>query len=440
MPDGTVKQRNPLTGTQVWTVPGRAHRPISMLPENPSPIDADANRHTCAFCTDRYLETPPEKSRLVRDISAYGEVSWRQIDHISPSEIFRTTAAFRRIPNLFEIVSYTYWNLGHGHQPSEEQRRLMAQYLGSSEGYDHVINIITRRLMASGMSEEKISAMSEPELLSYAYGFFAGGHDVIVARRHFVEGATNDNQLASAGTLSPEEHYRYTQFTIDALKDLYTLNENVKYVAAFQNWLRPAGASFDHLHKQLVAIDERPVQLDAELSRLRENPDLYEEILHFAVTRGLVIAQNPHAVAIAGFGHRYPTLAVWPLGPIRQPWEYSEAEVRGVSDLLHAMHKATGADVPSNEEWYHCPPRLKGSVTMRWRLLLKWRISTLAGFEGGTRIYLNTLDPWTIRDRMVKRLLELREESEGAEAAGHEATLGKMDIGDECRVTMDMLK
>ncbi len=27
MPDGTVKQVNPFTGTQVWTVPGRGNRP-----------------------------------------------------------------------------------------------------------------------------------------------------------------------------------------------------------------------------------------------------------------------------------------------------------------------------------------------------------------------------------------------------------------------------
>ena len=28
MPDGTVKQINPFTGTEVWTVPGRGHRPL----------------------------------------------------------------------------------------------------------------------------------------------------------------------------------------------------------------------------------------------------------------------------------------------------------------------------------------------------------------------------------------------------------------------------
>ncbi|MBN9375327.1 MAG: DUF4921 family protein, partial [Cellulomonas sp.] len=30
--DGTVKQVSPLTGTTVWTVPGRGHRPLPGAP------------------------------------------------------------------------------------------------------------------------------------------------------------------------------------------------------------------------------------------------------------------------------------------------------------------------------------------------------------------------------------------------------------------------
>lgn len=45
---------------------------------------------------------------------------------------------------------------------------------------------------------------------------------------------------------------------------------------------------------------------------------------------------------------------------------------------------------------------------MPWRINLKWRVSTLAGFEGGTKIYLNTIDPWHLRDRVVPRLHALR--------------------------------
>ena len=78
------------------------------------------------------------------------------------------------------------------------------------------------------------------------------------------------------------------------------------------------------------------------------------------------------------------------------------------------MHAATGADVASNEEWHYRPPGT--TVAMPWRIMLKWRVSTLAGFEGATKIYLNTIAPGTLRARVVARLVELREQ--GRIAAG----------------------
>ena len=65
MADGTVKQINPMTGTEVWTVPGRGHRPVSQPPTDVRPLAGADRTRLCAFCADRYLETPPEKSRLV---------------------------------------------------------------------------------------------------------------------------------------------------------------------------------------------------------------------------------------------------------------------------------------------------------------------------------------------------------------------------------------
>lgn len=422
MADGTVKQRNLLTGTEVWTVPGRGNRPLpSALPKSEPLSEGDEGVH-CAFCEKRYLETPPEKTRSVR----VGD-KWERLTGLSAEELFDTTAEFRRVPNLFEIVSYNYWHLNHGHVPSEVQHRRMAEYLASDEGYDHVMSVIRTRLLLGGASEEEVDAMSDSEKLQEANGFFSGGHDLIIGRRHYVDGATTSDQLAGSGTLTPDEHGEYMAMTVDAMKSLFQLNPNVKYVATFQNWLKPAGASFDHLHKQLVAIDQIPVQPDAELQRLQENPDLYDEILKVGATRGLLIAQNDYAVALAGFGHRYPTVAVWATGDPYLPWEATEEQLRGVSDILHAVHAATGVKIPTNEEWYYRPPST--DVPMRWRTLLKWRVSTLAGFEGGTRLYLNTIDPWQIAKRMREELFKLREEG----------AIADMRIGDECVVDANTL-
>ncbi|MBL8250831.1 MAG: DUF4921 family protein, partial [Candidatus Competibacter sp.] len=204
---------------------------------------------------------------------------------------------------------------------------------------------------------------------------------------------------------------------------IYANNRYIRYVAVFQNWLKPAGASFDHLHKQLVAIDERGAQNTLELERVRANPNLYNEAgVNFAIYRNLVVAENEHAIAYTGFGHRYPTIEIYSKSERSQPWNHSADELRGMSDLAQACHAATGADVPCNEEWYYKPPDV--DVPMPWRILIKWRVSTPAGFEGGTKIYVNTIDPETMRNRVISRLLQLRNEGRiaaikiGAESPG----------------------
>jgi len=403
MADGTIKQFNPFSGTEVWTVPGRGHRPLGIKPADPRPLDpADHDRH-CSFCAQRYLETPPEKSRVVRGPNG----SWDTLDRVGAAQLFDTVAEFRRVPNLFEILSFDYWHANYGYVLPDRVAARKAAYVADPAGLAHVLGVVDTKLRASGKNQAQLDALSPEEKIEAATGFFGGGHDVVVARRHYVDGATDDNQAAASGTLTTEEHYQFTKFTIEGARGLYDLNRYARYVAVFQNWLKPAGASFDHLHKQLVAIDERGVQHENALACLRLNPNVFnEDAVNYASYKNLVIAENDHAVMFAGFGHRYPTLEIYSKSECSDPWEQSEAEVRGMSDMIHAAHAATGRDVPSNEEWHYRPADV--DLAMPWRVMLKWRVSTLAGFEGATKIYLNTIDPATLRDRVVTKLFALR--------------------------------
>ena len=400
MADGTLKQLNPFSGTQVWTVPGRGNRPLSVPKKEPEQLKPEDFTARCNFCVDKLLQTPPEKSRMV---SRDGR--WEVLRDLLPHELNDTQAAFRRVPNLFEIVSYDYWAQNYGFTMDESRANQMERYLADDEGRRHVLDIVRTRLKASGQDDN----VSEEELLSHAPAYFGGGHDVIIAHRHFVDGATDSTQLASSGTLSLDEHYGFIAFTIDSLRDLYERNRYAPYVSVFQNWLAPAGASFEHLHKQLVAIDERGMHSELEIAKLRQNPNMYNEWgVNFASYHNLIIAENDHAVICAGVGHRYPTINVYSKSPTPEPWRQTEEEVRGMSDILHAAHAGTGPEVPCNEEWHHKPIDL--DVPMPWRINIKWRVSVLAGFEGGTKINVNTLSPYDIRDRMVSSLYELREQ------------------------------
>ena len=365
MADGTLKQVNPLSGTEVWTVPGRGNRPLAEA-------KAEISGSTCAFCWGRKLETPPEKARMMSD----GTI----LRNVPASELDITDPEFRRIPNLFEIVSFDYWAANYG---LEADSHLIDNYMRDSRGYHHVQKIVAAKTHKQ---------LEGAELELSARGFFSGGHDVIVSRDH----------TRGSGELTQDEHARFIEFTVDAMRDLYERNPHATYVVAFQNWLKPSGASFNHLHKQLVAVDDPGRMLRNLEAQVRDNPRLFQERgLEVARRHNLVIEENDHAVLFAGFGHPYPTVEIYSKHEGR-PWEHTEEQIRGMSDILHTAHAALGGTIPSNEEWHHQPA--DASCALPWRINLKLRVSTPAGFEGGTQIYINTVSPWDLRDKVLEAL------------------------------------
>ncbi|QAY58617.1 DUF4921 family protein [Microbacterium protaetiae] len=404
--DGTVKQVGPLTGTRVWTVPGRANRPLAAARGEPRLLEPGDHTQLCAFCENRYLETTPEKARLVGP-------SFERIDRVPADALHDSVAEFRRFGNLFEIVSAAYWRTNHDFHHSADVVAWAERYLAHPAGHAHIEKLAAIRAASSGTAHDLHTA---------AVDLVGGSHDVIVARRHVRDGATRDDELVSSGVLTPDEHAAYLAFTVASMREIADAQPYAAYVAVFQNWLRPAGASFEHLHKQLVAIDEYGPQTERELTLLEADPRLYQHaVADLSVREGLLVAATDGAVAFAGIGHRYPAFEVYSTADAHHPADHTPAQVRAMSDLVHALHAATGVLVPTNEEWHYRPA--PAAAPMPWRIVLKWRVSNPAGFEGDTRVYVNTLDPWTLRQRAVDELERLR--AEGAIASG-------IRIGDEC--------
>ena len=403
MPDGTIKQVHPFTGTEVWTVPGRGSEPIAnAIPKTAKKIKKSKKENFCAFCESGYLKTPPEKARMVKF-----DQDHVVLKGVRAANLFDTSAEFRRVPNLFEIVTYDYWTKNYKYILSDENLRHKTDYLSSAAGIQHVLGVIDLKLEASGQQSEQIKHLSQDKKLEMADAFFGGGHELIVAQRHYKAGAQYDVELCSSGELTSDEHYRYFDFTIEAMKDVFANNRYVRYVSVFQNWLASAGASFDHLHKQLVAIDEWGVAIEAELRQYRQNKNVYnEKSTNFAGYHNLVFAENDYAIAYAEVGRRFPTIAIYSKSENAMPQHHTAEEVRGVSDIVHACHAAMGCQIPCNEEWYYSPSDATENIP--WHILIRWRTSNPAGFEGGTRIYVNSLSPEGLRDLLVPRLFELK--------------------------------
>ena len=426
LPDGTIKQVNPFTGTKVWTVPGRGARPLGKPAEQTRELTDHDRRAACVFCPDNYLSTPPEKTRLVK--RAGGLVRGHDLIRCVPADrLDATVPEFRRVPNLFEILSWRYWQLNWGMSLPRAARDWQEEYLSNPSGETHVRSVLNAKFKAVG-SDRRAEDLGPQELREASAAFFAGGHDVIVARRHYTDEGTTTADIAGSASLSVNEHRAFMALTVDSMAQLHRHNEHVRYVVVFQNWLKPAGASFDHLHKQVVAIDEVGADNESVLPKAVLDPGIFNRWgPDFAVEHGLVLACNDGAVMTVGFGHRYPSVEVWSTSRVDQPWRVDDEGIDAVSDLLHAAHVAVSDDVPANEEWHYRP--MGTGVPVPWRIILKLRTSTLAGFEGGTKIYVNTISPTTLAAMLLPKLFEAR-------AAGR---IAAMNLGDECEIPRGVL-
>ena len=374
LPDGTIKQVNPFTGTKVWTVPGRGARPLGKSAVQTRELNEHDRRAACAFCPDNHLSTPPEKTRLVKREG--GLVRGHDlIRRVPADQLDATVPEFRRVPNLFEILSWQYWQLNWGMSLPRVSREWQEEYLSSPAGEAHVRSALNVKFKAVG-SDQRAEDLGPQELREASAAFFAGGHDVIVARRHYTDEGTTTADIAGSASLTVNEHRAFMALTVESVLPKAVLDPGI-----FNRW----------------------------------GPD-------FAVEHGLVLACNEGAVMTVGFGHRYPSVEVWSTSRVDQPWRVDDEGIDAVSDLLHAAHVAVSDDVPANEEWHYRP--MGTGVTVPWRIILKLRISTLAGFEGGTKIYANTISPAALAAMLLPKLFQAR-------AAGR---IAPMDLGDECEI------
>ncbi len=419
--DGTVLYRHPVVESQAWYAPARKYRPI--LTENhksAQPINHHKPEDYCPFCEARTWETTPEKSRLKHEND-----EWRLYDQLLPDSIFKTPADFRRIANLYEIVSVDYWKENYGYALSPKNKHFKEQYLSSDKGRQHIADLVREKFKKVNLNKAELERLISDPSLDVADAFFGGSHELIISKRHFIDQAENDAQLCSTGLLSPEEVDQFNRLTIFSVNDIYKNNPFVTYVCVYTNWGGHGGASFEHLHRQIIGLDRWGHYLKKSANLAQNNPDFFRDYFtHLGEAQNLVICENDHAIAVADSGHPFPGMSVV-LKKKKRPYEATSEERRGMSDLLHALHAAMGPGLACNEEWYYAPPDYP--VDIPWHITIKWRIARHAGIEGATGLYIHPVSPEDIRDQITERLFTLRTEHKVA----------PFQIGEDCKLDWD---
>lgn len=398
MPDGTVKQTNPFSGIEVWSIPGRGKKPLlNGRPAETRPVMGQTHHPSCIFCPDQRLRIAPEKSR-----TALVDGRFETLYYLLPGQQADTVPEFRRVGNMFEIVTAAYWATNYGYRMPQTAEQWRDAYLADPAGADHIDAIVRYKCAQSDPCGDAVEVRD-----TVADGFFGGCHDLIIGPRHYAERAEDDSQICSSGELTPDEHFRYFAFTVDAMRDMLEMNAYIRYITVFQNWLHGAGASVDHLHKQVCALDEWGAAVTGKVETVLRDPNAFNELgVNLASQHNLVLARNDHAVAFVGIGHRYPTIEIHSAAPSPRPFQHGREELRGFSDLVHACHAALGGRRACNEEWFYTP--VDAVYPMPWHIELKWRVNVQAGFEGGTGIHINPVLPTDFRDTIMERLSDLQ--------------------------------
>jgi UDPglucose--hexose-1-phosphate uridylyltransferase len=326
-----------LTGLRTILAPGRADRPDAFVASRPQAAPDALER--CPFCEGREGRTPPEVWARRLEGDEADSPGWTE----------------RAVPNLYPALG-------------------SAQ--GSTGGTETGLAADVDPLRAS-------SRNAEPDLFARVEA--SGAHEVIV---HGPEHTTalaelSDERLAGA---------------LDSWRERMRAHERASYVQLIVNEGPEAGASLEHSHAQLYALDFVP----AEVARERERFGAYNQrtmgghLLSDIATeevrrRERLVAIDDDALLVCPWASRGPfELRVIPRRPA--PAFESDGEV-GLGMLATGL-RALGAvfdGPPQLNLWVRTAPR--GTDEFHWHLDVLPRLTIRAGFELATGVDINVYPP-----------------------------------------------
>ena len=199
-------------------------------------------------------------------------------------------------------------------------------------------------------------------------------------------------------------------------------NPALEYVLILYNHGRPAGASLEHPHSQLYAIGLEPPSFNDEVEgarRFRQANDacVFCRTLEDERRAGTrVVFENEAFVVFAPYAARTP-FETW-IMPRRHTASFGDLglsrEKPALAEALQVTLKALSEglnDPPFNYFIHSAPLRANVSDAYHWHLELIPKLSTAAGFELGTGMWINVVKPEDsaafLRERIQKEVGKL---------------------------------
>lgn len=175
------------------------------------------------------------------------------------------------------------------------------------------------------------------------------------------------------------------------------------YILVFRNEGKEAGASLRHPHSQLIALPFVPHEVVLEIEGIKRYNifrercpfcDMVKEELAF---KERVLYESENFLAIEPFASKYPFETL--IMPKRHHPSFADENdcileefASFLKDVLCRIDKALN-NPPYNYTLHNIPLRNYSADGFHWHLEIIPRISTPAGFELGSGIYINTVPP-----------------------------------------------
>jgi UDPglucose--hexose-1-phosphate uridylyltransferase len=212
-----------------------------------------------------------------------------------------------------------------------------------------------------------------------------GAHEVIV---------NAPDTVSSLSDLTPDQ----VVGAVDVWRERMRAHGDAPYVHLIVNERKEAGASLQHTHAQLYALDFVPAAIARERERFGAyatrtmGGNLLGDLVQEEVRRReRIVAIDDETVLMAPYGARVPfQLLIAPRRPRERFEDDGPTGARMLHEALGRLARRLGASPPLNL-WVRTAP--SGSDHFCWRIDILPRLVHLAGLELGAGVHLNIVAP-----------------------------------------------
>jgi UDPglucose--hexose-1-phosphate uridylyltransferase len=216
-----------------------------------------------------------------------------------------------------------------------------------------------------------------------------GVHDVVI------ESATHERSILAIDPARWRDVWELCRRRLAMLAD----RSDLAWGMVFKNSGPAAGASLEHLHSQLVALDFVPPVMAAELSAAAAAPDAFTGLIAAAEREGRIVAAADDLVAVVPHAIRQP-FETWILPRTPEPWFHatSPGRVAALAELTRDLISRLDRLAPTADYnwWLHqapFPSHGRPAANWHWHLEILPRLSDFAGFELATGCHVSVATP-----------------------------------------------